>query len=1005
MHQAAGGQNGGKGDRGHDGQAADVVDAASSHPPPIKNVCRALEHIRAVLQQHQQWVSSTTVGEAGRAAADDGTSTHLATPMPHASNSYTDAECSTPQDAAKQQRERYRLLFLTEWAHRVVEAYTPITPAAAQAGTEHLTACPVPRCALAGDEVESTASPSKTLSTQAQRRPAEPSVAAAVSNAAPSGEAAASISGNKADLPPVREASVPVERRLNYSDGHRSAHALMTASAPAIVESSRALLTAPGLAATTHTGWRLHPHTTTAAAATALSLSSPPPPIIPRDRAPLCRLVGVAFDVPTTRAAQCAVLAAQGSCCARCGVALPPPPFYFSEWCSALTRSLCAKLTCSCCGGGQAITSLPCCRRLWHVCLCMARCRSSDEEENERLTAVTAAHVTQEAISSIGSGRGGVRHNARAPLDAPENEDLSSNDGVAGDDDNNNNGSISSASERDSLLGDSTQSSRHNRTRAARRVATRQPASEPAAYDYHRRDETGDGGGGSSADAEFLFCAYEGHYLCWRCFHSPLTGADPGAAMLAAAGSAIGGTLVSEGYQTRYITPEEWQARDADESPVRTALGRASGQLCEWWAARHVAQSTPIASALNATGSRDASGRADPPQQRIAAPLPLCVLPAHVLHRWDFTRFPVSAAAAAVLQRRFYLGNGNGQENCLAPSVPTLERGGQRATAAGGSGYVSRINSEGLPILPSQEEQGARGYQSAPGIPPLRGLEGIPSRNRNTDGTTPPMTPLPQLYDVSAINPSLYVRVPALSAASRLRQQMSLLHAQAWWCPRYRHEVWGLRCGDELAGQVLEEVTAFPLSRQLPEPSPTVVNVAGRSSRPAEVVESAVDNVKAYLLTQDIAPPPFASAAASASRSHSVATPQAASLSAPCSQALSSLSDRATGIPPPHQHPPAAGVAAVPLSLPPRARCHARRRYLVERAEGWSLQDLHRLKTTSSLPPSTGATATPSPPQLLVELQSMFAIMQTHVRGCSACASQCRGLVVRTPPGPTVCRD
>ncbi|TPP53894.1 hypothetical protein CGC20_5915 [Leishmania donovani] len=873
MHAAAGGQSRREGCGIHGGHPANG-EADSVHSPPLANARRALQHIVTELQQ-QHWqhqvVSSSTADEDGRASADDSTPSHLAISVPRASTSCTDVACSTSPDTAEQQCERRRLLFLAEWAQRVAAAYAPIMPSAAQeAAASLLMVRPVTHDAVTRDAAASAAGTPPAPFTEAQRRLAEPAVVAAVADAALESNAAASTSGTKADLPPVRCASVPVERRLSYPDGCANAHA--DRAAP--------------VSATTHSDLLLLPHTIRTAAAAVSRLSSPPPPILPRGRAPLCRVVGEPFD--------------------------------HLHKTGRLVLLLAALL-------------------LWrwpddHI---VAACSSSaEDEEDGGSAAVTAVHVTQEATGGAGGGRGGVRHNARAPLDAPESEDFGG-----------------AASERDGLLAGGTQSNRHARTRAA--------------CDHHRSDRTGDDGGGTPADASFLFCTYEGHYLCLRCFHAPLTAAGLGAAMStasAAAAGAVGGTFIPEDYQTRCVASEGWQAHafsttslssssawfqsrrrdngggeDVNGSSARAALARASEQLHEWWLARHVAHLTPAAGTLTLTGSRAASGLDHPPQQQhqkhTASPLHLCVLPAHVLHRWDFTRFPVSAAAAAVLRRRCYPGSAHGRESYLSPGASSLERGGQRTTVGGGDGVRSRMSGEGSPILLPGEQQGARGHQSAPASPPPPALEHIPYLSGEAGGAAPPMVQLPELYDVSAINPSLYVRVPALASALRLRQRMSLLHAQAWWCPQYRHEVWGLRSGDELVGEGLEGAAALSVAQQPPGPSSTVEHALKYPPSPAAVVESAVGSADFYLLAHDVAPPPNSSwAASSASRSHSVATPQTASLSALSSQAHGNLSARVDGTSSSHRHPSAAGVAAVPLTPPTCARFHARRRYLAATA-------------------------------------------------------------------------
>lgn len=69
---------------------------------------------------------------------------------------------------------------------------------------------------------------------------------------------------------------------------------------------------------------------------------------------------------------------------------------------------------------------------------------------------------------------------------------------------------------------------------------------------------------------------------------------------------------------------------------------------------------------------------------------------------------------------------------------------------------------------------------------------------------------------------------------------------------------------------------------------------------------------------------------------------------------------------------------AAPLPRP--GRCSSRRRYLVERREGWSMADLHRLhRSGSAVSPSAGS-------PLLGELQMIQRCMKLHARGCDQCS-------------------
>ncbi|KAG5488001.1 hypothetical protein LSCM4_08225 [Leishmania orientalis] len=1036
MREGAGGQNCGAGSGGYGGHAADA-DAAHSHPPSMANVRRALQYIVAELQQQQRQAVPSNAGvEADRASAEENTSAHLEPPALRASISSTDGMFSTPLNTAKPECERRRLLFLAEWAQRVAEVYAPIMPSAAQAAAASLqSACTTSHDALTDDKAERAAATPPSLTTNTHRRVIGTAVATAVADSPLSEEATTPISCADEDLTPVRYASVPVERRLSYPGVYSNAYDVTSAPVSATPESHRALPASPGSEATSRAHVPLPPHTAMAAPAAASSFSSPPSPLIPRGRAPLCRVVGAAFGVPTTRPAQRAVLAAQGGCCARCGVVLPPPLFRSSGWCSALTRRLHARLgRLSCCfqrcrGGGddgQATVSPSCRRTPWYACMGVPRRSPSErEEEDTRSAAIAAVHATREAISDNGGGPRDARSNSRARRGPRDRDRLRAEDGAAGDDGSDEGGSA--ASEQDPLLSGGTRTDWDRCARAAHhhcssvssisgaaapRSAAHPPGSAHASSGLRCSDGTGDWGGSTSGDAPVFFCTYEGHYLCLRCFHTPLNVAGLGAAMSvasAAATSALGGTFVPEDYQTRDMALVEWQARgalttplfsssaqprslwrghgggeDAEESPARAVLRRESEQSHEWWLARHVAQPTPAPSSLSATGSRAVSGLDHPP-------LHLCVLPAHVLHRWDFTRFPVSAAAAAALHDQCYSDSASNRESGLSSRESRLERGEQCTTADGGDGVASRGNDEGRQTVLRREEQGARGQPSAPASPSPPALGHVPNRSRGSDGTSSAMEQLPALYDVSAINPSLYKRVPALASASRLRQRMSLLHARAWWCPRYRHEVWGLQSGDEWAG----EATVFSVVQQPPLPRSTTAHAVGSPPRPASMAEGATDSGEAHLLTQEASSP---SPSPPASRPLSVGTSQASPHAARLGQTGRNLSGGAVGTSSPPQDSPAAAEASVPLQPPTPARVGARRRYLVEGAEGWSLHDLYRLTIPSS-PSSAGAPTTSSPPLLLAELQSIFSIMQAHVSGCSHCAAQCRGMARRAPLG------
>ncbi|GET85533.1 hypothetical protein LtaPh_0302800 [Leishmania tarentolae] len=1001
----------GDGYGGHDGPPANGP-AASAHPPPIANVCHVLEQLVQKLQQQNEVVACSPVGEARQASVDDRTPTHPALPIPCASIPCSGVAYLSSSDMAQQQCERRRLLFLAEWAQRLANAYAPIPPSAVQGAAVSLPVVePVSDGMVTRDAAETAVETSPTVPTEAQRRRTEPAVTAAAADAAMEKQASTFTSETKADLPPVRYASVPVERRLSYPSGCTNEHP------------GRAALAS----ATTHSALLPLPRTVTTAAAAMPCVSSPPPPIIPRGRAPLCRVVGEPFDVPVTRAAQRAVLAAQGGCCARCGVVLPALTPHFCEWVSAHTRRICTKMTglshyLQCChrGSTHATTSSPHRGRLWRACLCMWRCSSSDEgEENGRPAAIAVAHVTQEAITRTRGDCGGLQHSTTAPLSTPVRKNV-------GDEED-----ISDASECDGLLGRGTQSPRHRRPQAARhrrcsapliasttapQVSTQPTVSEPTALGHRCGDKTGGSGGGRPADAPFLFCTYEGRYLCLRCFHAPLTAAGLGAATSPASvadGGATDGTFIPQDYQTRYVAPREWQEHASlttasSLSSACAAPARPSVQLQEWWLARHVAHPTPTVSTLTTAESRTTSGLHRPSQQQhhqhTASPVHLCVLPAHVLHRWEFTRFPVSAAVAAALQGRCYAGSAHGRHSFLSPRGSSLERDRPHTTLSGAGVVTKRMTGERSPMLLTGEPQVARGQPNASATPPSA-LEHLSYLGEDAGGAAPPMVPLPELYDVSAINPSLYARVPALASALRLRQRMSLLHAQAWWCPRYRLEVWGLLSGSEPAGQPLERVTALSVAQQLPAPPATVEHASQCPSRPAAVMENAVGSAGFSLLTQDVAHPPHSTGVSSSpSRSHSVATPQAA-LPSLSQQVHSNLSGGVDGVPSPHQHHSTAGVAAAPLMQSTCARIHARRRYLVERAEGWSLQDLYRLATPPPPSPTSAGAAAASPPSLLAELRSMFDTMQAHLSGCSSCAAQCRVLMVNEPLGLLVCRD
>ncbi|KAK7195242.1 hypothetical protein NESM_000449600 [Novymonas esmeraldas] len=657
------------------------------------------------------------------------------------------------------ERERRRLLRLAEWALRTADAYA--------------------------------------------RLPSPPAMRGAATASGDGGGGGTTTPTSSDPAAPLR-AGVPVERRLSYPGGHTNAHEVATAPVSAAAELFR-----PHLA----TAAAHQPHVVSA---TVSSLSaSPPPPVVPRGRRPLCCVVGAAFDVPDTHATRCAVLAAQGGCCARCGVVLPrPAPPRLSVRCGAFASRVCAALPCGGGGGGGDESSddgnqlesgssgggLCCC-----CCCCCWRLRPP----------WWCGRATAAAV--LDSDRDGDSDAAGPPA----------------------------SQERDELLGSSgAQQRRQARVDAA-------------------------------ADDAALFCAYEGHYLCRVCFHRPATSSSSavmarGIGHRSTAATADDDDVDDHG--TRYVAQEEWQVRASEgvgESPVRAAVVMASAHLREWWLARHVALPT----AVRRSGSNHSSRGCSPPPRtrqrasdrdtaqgvdRGAPAVHMCVLPAHVLHRWSFSRHPVSAAAAAALQAR------------------PLAMSGSTARVRG-----SRLSPHPSELLTGREDgrHRARGGGAAVDA-----------------GDAPAFTP--ELYDVSLINPALYTRVPALAAARRMRQRLVLLHSQAWWCPHYRHAVWGQHSSTSGDAPPLDAI----------------------SEGPATTATAAT-------------------AAAAA----------------------------------------AGGVSSSPPSSSSSSSSRARRRYLVERAEGWSLQDLHRL------------TALPSPPPLLGELQAIAAAMQAHVSECNGCTAQCRG--------------
>ena len=723
-----------------------------------------------------------------------------------------------------------------------------------------------------------------------------------------------------------------------------------------------------------------------AASASLLNASEAPPPMIPRDRPQLCREVGAAYTTPSDVEAQRAVLLRQHRRCAHCGAALAFPSLSFSVWCAttaAAVRRAVFRCCCCCSRGGGERSRASGCRR--HCCSCFRcfTCRHDNgsqdgEEEDQRGTRAGDSPASRDGTNSVDE----ESESGASYIDGEEEGE----DGTA------------SANEQEGLLAQHRHHSHgHARQRhhAGYRVSPSPPPPPPypsslssstqsftplnvsrrlkltssasqsntAVRENCTAAAAANADNGDDASSPVVrevpgahFCVYEGVYLCTTCFD-------------ASAGPTFADVQRST---TRFVETEEWQRRehgssahnnmlldgsggnhysedaadvDSALSPVRTAVSHAADCLHQWWMSRRLAEEEasssapppPLAMPLPSSSfsssscavatatAHDASARVPAPRQQIRTPH-MCLVPAHVLLQWDFTRYPVSARAAALLLQPSHLSSSVSSQ---APS----RRDARRATnnAVAGGGVVS----------------------------------------------------VPVLYDISAIHPALYTRVPALAAASQLRKRMCLLHAQAWWCRRYRAEVWGV---DREAAKS----TTTTATRSSAVKAPTLTNErtqAVRSQHEPPLQQPPQHQVSAVPPRQgnsDEASPEEEEEAEKREEMEEAARWRAATPSPP--------------------------------------RCAPRRRYLVERAEGWSLQDLHRLTTpqitpavsaaTSQLSEKAGLTTTKtvttgaaaanmsavldrtSPadmPLLLVELRAMYAVLQQHVNDCDYCRMHCRG--------------
>ncbi|KPA73596.1 hypothetical protein ABB37_09728 [Leptomonas pyrrhocoris] len=699
----------------------------------------------------------------------------------------------------------------------------------------------------------------------------------------------------------------------------------------------------------------------------------PPPPIIPRDRPPLCRDVGAVHDVPSTLAEQRAASVSQRGRCAHCGTALPLPTVTAYEWCCAKLTGLCSVVRCGGGGTSRCLSRTGCCCRL---CLL---CRRGDDDDGdggsgsgssggldsdverqsngEARTPATPRSTSEARRADArhiihGSNRISSDRCRRALIDARRTEREDS----YGDNPELSFAEDDEAGERQGLLALRSAIHKPQNTHLispppSRSVTSRlktTTASSTAAAVAARAAAHGTAGA--------LFCVYEGVYLCSACFCAkPDTSAVPRDAdrVIDPAAWQVRSTVVPratngphrfrEGDATGSVdnnTNED--TNSGDVSPVYAAVTHAADRLNRWWMSRQLGEDPPTPvpfaapppTSFSATSAAAAASSSLPPAShgvaagttREAAAQHAFIIPAHVLMRWDFTRYPVSARAAAVLQRH--------SSATPPPSCP----------------------------------------------PPLMGL----------------------LYDISAIHPALYTCVPALAAASRLRKRMCLLHAQMWWCARYRADVWGVDRGSRTSSRINGgERQEVPREQQSEKMRAILLQPSASSAAAAAPSEGGAFPVhQVHDATQPTASPVQAPTGFGAAPSlQSAQTDDAEEEDGDDADEEGKIEDAAEG---------ATASRGTPLrpswstmTTPPPPRCTPKRRYLVERAEGWSLQDLYRL-TTPCVPPAAVAAAyrascaervpVVEAPSLLGELQSMYAILQEHLRCCDYCRVHCRDM-------------
>lgn len=568
-----------------------------------------------------------------------------------------------------------------------------------------------------------------------------------------------------------------------------------------------------------------------ATAASSSLGSPPPPPVVPRDRQPLRCDVGPAYDPPQTPAEERAVLMAQGCACAHCGAALPLPRGggVFGPCCNALSRCFCC--CCCCCGGGGDDSG-------------SGGDADSEGEEEDFLASVSDALLTsqqhqQQRVASNRVNDTTESEARRSPTPANVVRRLRLTSSLS------SHTAAAAALPADVLAG----------------MTAAMPTALITATPVRPQDAAADGN-------NLLFCAYEGRYLCPGCFDAPLSHGS--------------GQIPDEAleWQTRPLSLRDDGSESAQGlSPVRVAVSQAAGRVHRWWEARQAVEEAAPAALAAAAAQQRAPNRQPsllmPTRAQRTAAVAMrarCVLPSHVLLRWDFNRYAVSAAAATMLRR------------LEAPS--TAAAAAPPATATATAAAAERRTS----LMEGWADAAA--------------------------AATRTQWMLPALYDISRVNPALYRHVAALATASQLRKRLCLVHAQAWWCPRYRAEVWGKHTPVSSAKFDVRR-GASPVRGT--NATSRVVEVGGCNSGS----DDGDDEAKAAEGREE-----------SRWRSSS--------------------------------------------PLPPR--CVPRRRYLVERAEGWSLLDLYRLTTFSHT-----TSRSPRTLSLLAELQAMQAVLEEHVSECAYC--------------------